>query len=100
MKQVYTFEPVPVTLPPKDTEHLLGAQGNLWTEYIANLQYAEYMIFPRLTALAEVDWSSPSARDFEDFSRRLQVEFLRLDELGINYRHDNPVVSTAKSTGE
>jgi hexosaminidase len=100
LKQVYIFEPVPGTLPPEDTGHILGAQGNLWTEYIANLQYAEYMIFPRLTALAEVDWSSPSARDFEDFSRRLQVEFLRLDELGINYRHDNPVVSTAKSTGE
>jgi hexosaminidase len=100
LKQVYTFEPVPVTLPPKDTEHLLGAQGNLWTEYIPNLPQAEYMIFPRLTALAEVDWSSPSARDFEDFSCRLRVEFQRFDELGINYRHDNPVVSAAKSTRE
>jgi hexosaminidase len=100
LKQVYTFEPVPETLPPKDTDHVLGAQGNLWTEYIPNLQHAEYMIFPRLTALAEVDWSSPSARDFGDFSRRLMVECQRFDELGINYRHNEPVISATKSDRE
>jgi len=100
LKPVYTFEPVPGTLPPKEANHILGAQGNLWTEYIPNLQHAEYMIFPRLTALAEVDWSSPSARDFGDFARRLQVELQRFDELGINYRHDYSIVSVAKPAKE
>ncbi|HKW29220.1 MAG TPA: beta-N-acetylhexosaminidase [Verrucomicrobiae bacterium] len=89
LSKVYAFEPIPGSLPVPDTTHILGAQGNLWTEYIPNLQHAEYMIFPRLTALAEVDWSPPSAHDFGDFSRRLQVEFQRFDELGINYRHND-----------
>ena len=44
------------------------------------------MIFPRLTALAEVDWSPMSARNFDDFSRRLQVQYERFDQLGVNYR--------------
>jgi len=100
LEQVYTFEPVPGTLSSVETQHILGAQGNLWTEYIPNLRYAEYMIFPRLTALAEVDWASPTARDFGDFSRRLQVEFQRFDELGINYRSNHTAVSTTNSAKE
>ena len=100
LSTVYSFEPIPGNLPEPNTTHILGAQGNLWTEYIPNLHYAEYMIFPRLTALAEVDWSSPSARDFGDFSRRLQVECQRFDELGINYRHDNAVVSGTEPARE
>jgi N-acetyl-beta-hexosaminidase len=58
------------------------------------------MIFPRLTASAELDWSSPSTRDFGDFSRRLMVECQRFDELGINYRHNEPVISATKSDRE
>jgi len=58
----------------------------LWTEQIPNFKHAEYMTFPRACALAEVSWSARDARDFTDFSRRLQVQYLRFDELGINYR--------------
>jgi hexosaminidase len=58
----------------------------LWTEYIPNLKYAEYMMFPRETALAEIGWSAGSGRSFADFSRRLQMEYKRFDQLGINYR--------------
>jgi hexosaminidase len=86
LDKVYSLEPIPANLPEPYASHVLGAQGNLWTEYIPNLHYAEYMIFPRLTALAEVDWSPESARDFDDFDRRLQVEFQRFDALGINCR--------------
>ncbi len=88
LEKVYSLEPIPANLPEQYVHHILGAQGNLWTEYIPNLHYAEYMIFPRLTALAEVDWSPESARNFDDFNRRLQVEFQRFNELGINYRPD------------
>jgi len=86
LKQVYGFEPVPATLEPQFRAHIIGVQGNLWTEYIASLQHAEYMTLPRLCALAEVAWSPASSRSYDDFMRRLQVQALRFDQLGINYR--------------
>ncbi|HZT22509.1 MAG TPA: beta-N-acetylhexosaminidase [Verrucomicrobiae bacterium] len=86
LQQVYSFEPIPADLPPPFQSHILGAQGNLWTEYIASLSHAEYMIFPRECALAEVVWSPPQTRDWDDFVRRLQVSEQRLDELGVKYR--------------
>jgi len=87
LNKVYSFEPVPVDLAPQLQPHILGAQGNLWTEKIPNLKHAEYMIFPRECALAEITWSSKSSRDWDDFMRRLQIHVQRLDALGINYRH-------------
>jgi hexosaminidase len=66
--------------------HILGAQGNVWTEYIPNLKHLEYMTFPRLCALAEVTWSAKDGRNFDDFKQRLQIHEQRLDALGINYR--------------
>jgi hexosaminidase len=86
LKQVYSFEPVPAKLAPEFQSHILGGQCNLWTEYIPSLQYAQYMIFPRVCALAEVTWSAETARDWDDFMRRLQIHAQRLDELGVNYR--------------
>lgn len=88
LKQVYAFEPVPAELPPQFQSHILGGQANLWTEYIASLPHAEYMLFPRLCALAEVVWSPKAARDWPDFVQRLKVNEQRLDELGVNYRRD------------
>jgi hexosaminidase len=88
LEQVYSFEPVPVNLAPEFQSHILGGQCNLWTEYIPSLAYAQYMIFPRACALAEVTWSAKSARDFDDFIRRLQIHEQRLDRLGVNYRKE------------
>ncbi len=87
LHKVYSFEPMPTNLPEQFQSHILGTQGNLWTEHVPNLKHAEYMIFPRECAIAEVSWSSPSSRNWDDFMRRLQVHARRLDELGINYRH-------------
>ena len=87
LKQVYAFEPVPAKLEPQFRSHIIGVQGNLWTEYIASLRYAEYMTFPRLCALAEVAWSPANSRNYDDFMRRLQVQAHRFDQLGVNYRH-------------
>jgi hexosaminidase len=87
LNKVFSFEPVPVDLAPQLQAHILGAQGNLWTEKIPNLKHAEYMIFPRECAIAEIAWSSKSSRDWDDFMRRLQIHVRRLDELNINYRH-------------
>jgi hexosaminidase len=86
LAEVYSFEPVPANLPAQFQSHILGPQGNLWTEYVPNIKHAEYMIFPREAAMAEVGWSSKDSRNFDDFLRRLQTDQRRLDEMGVNYR--------------
>ena len=86
LEKMYAYEPMPTNVPPALQFHILGTQGNLWTEQIPNFKHVEYMTFPRACALAEVAWSARNARDFTDFSRRLQVQYRRFDQLGINYR--------------
>jgi hexosaminidase len=86
LQQVYNFEPMPTNLPTAYQPHILGAQANVWTEYMPNFKHVEYMVFPRLSALAEVDWSPKSSRDWNDFLRRVRVDDLRLDQLGVNHR--------------
>jgi hexosaminidase len=88
LEKVYAFEPIPAGLAPEYQAHILGGQGNLWTEYVASLAHAEYMLFPRVCALAEATWSAREAREFDDFSRRLQIHEQRLEARGINYHRD------------
>ena len=88
LRKVYSFEPIPADLPPQFQSHILGAQGNLWMEWIASMPHVEYMLYPRLCALAEVVWSprpQSGNRNWDDFVQRLAVNERRLDELGINY---------------
>jgi hexosaminidase len=87
LPQVYAFEPMPAKLEPQFHAHILGAQANVWTEYMPNFRHVEYMVFPRLCALAEVDWSPKASRNYEDFVRRLEIHGRRLDALGLNRRH-------------
>jgi hexosaminidase len=91
LERVYAFEPIPAGLPAQFQSHILGGQCNLWTEYIPSFAHVEYMAFPRLCALAEVDWSPKSTHDFEAFKQRLKIHELRLDAMGVNYRHDPSV---------
>jgi len=88
LERVYSFEPIPAALPAEFQAHIRGAQCNLWTEYIPSLADVEYMAFPRLCALAEVDWSPKDARNWDGFSRRLQIHEQRLAVLGVNYRRE------------
>jgi hexosaminidase len=97
LEEVYSFEPIPAKLAPQYQRHILGAQGNLWTEYIPSLSHAEYMVFPRECALAEVTWSPKSPRDWNDFTRRLQVQYEHFDQLGINYRRNTSNLSDSNS---
>ena len=83
---VYGFEPIPEALSPGEAQHVLGAQGNVWTEYMATTDDVEYMAFPRMLALSEVVWSPRDARNWNDFVRRLPSQLRRLDSLGVNYR--------------
>jgi hexosaminidase len=85
LSKVYQFNPVPEELNSDEARHILGAQANLWTEYVATFKHAEYMTFPRIAALAEVLWSPKEARNWDDFSRRIQLMMKRYDQIGINY---------------
>lgn len=85
LEKVYNYDPVPAGLTAKEAKHILGAQGNMWTEYITNKRKLEYMLFPRIAALAEVLWSPASKRDWKDFEKRLPVIFDGLKKRGINY---------------
>jgi hexosaminidase len=83
---VYSYEPVPTELTLTEVRHVLGAQANVWTEYMTNEDHVKYMVFPRMLALSEVVWSPSESRDFGDFVERLDWHFDWLEELGINYR--------------
>jgi hexosaminidase len=85
LKKVYSFRPVPSELEGKGRDLILGAQGNLWTEYISTTSHAEYMALPRMTALAEVLWSMQNKLEWNDFRTRLQSQFKRFDMMDVNY---------------
>lgn len=84
IEKVYSLEPTPEELTEEEAKHILGTQGNLWTEYIPTPEKAEYMTYPRASALAEVAWSPKDKRDFDGFSRRLGVHLERLSNMGVN----------------
>jgi hexosaminidase len=86
LERVYAFEPVPEELTAAEARHVLGGQANLWTEYIKTPEHAEYMLLPRMLALAEVVWSPADRRSWEGFTRRLPPHLERLDAAGIHYR--------------
>ena len=86
---VYAYEPVPAGLEPQFAKHILGAQGQVWTEYIEGPKNVEYMAYPRVSALAEALWTPANRRDFPDFTRRLVAHERRLDALDVNYRRGN-----------
>ena len=85
IEKVYSYEPIPAELTPEQQKYILGAQGNLWTEYISSEKQVEYMIFPRLCALSEVVWSPKRLRNYADFRSRLLSHFEMFDKSGINY---------------
>jgi len=84
LKAVYQYEPIPSELTDAEAKHILGAQANVWTEYIQNPENVEYMAFPRVSALAEVLWSSKETRNWDSFSKRMLTQFNRYRNLKIN----------------
>jgi hexosaminidase len=85
LQKVYAFNPVPDELNSEEAKHILGGQANLWTEFVPNIQHAEYMAFPRIAALAEVLWSPGERRSWEDFALRIQIFMKRYDRIGLIY---------------
>jgi len=83
--KVYSFEPVPKDLTPEEAAHILGAQANLWTEYVPTPAHAQYMTVPRIAAIAEVGWSEKELRNWDDFLTRLKKQFDRYELARINF---------------
>jgi hexosaminidase len=86
LETVYAYDPIPADLEPQFAKHVLGAQGQVWTEYIPGPKHAEYMAFPRLTALAEVVWTPRDRKNYPDFLERLKPHLQRLQALDVNFR--------------
>ena len=85
LETVYKYEPLPAELSSVEQQYIIGAQANLWSEYVPTGSKAEYMIFPRVDALSEVLWSPKGARNWDDFKNRLQQQFKRYDLLNVHY---------------
>ncbi|WP_194852086.1 beta-N-acetylhexosaminidase [Nonlabens antarcticus] len=85
LEKVYSFNPIPKELSKAEATHILGPQGNLWTEYVTSEKQVEYQVFPRMIAMSEVAWSPQETRNYEDFIGRLEGFHNRLDMLDINY---------------
>jgi hexosaminidase len=93
LSKVYSYEPVPGELVGEETKHILGAQGNVWTEYIPTPGHAQYMTLPRMAALAEVVWSPKESRNWDDFAMRVEHHMKRYQAAGYNYARSAYLVS-------
>lgn len=85
LSKVYTFDPVVEGMTEGEAAHVLGGQANLWAEFVPTEAQSEYMIYPRIAALAETVWSPKESRNWDDFSTRILSLFKRYEKLGINY---------------
>jgi hexosaminidase len=101
LEKVYSFNPIPEKLSPKEHTYILGAQGNVWTEYINTSRDVEYMAVPRMSALAEVLWSKESTRNYVHFTERLTEFSGLLKKMDVNMAHSwqRPVLTTIAQDG-
>ncbi|MBK8515645.1 MAG: family 20 glycosylhydrolase [Saprospiraceae bacterium] len=97
--KVYNFEPVPEGI---DSKYILGGQGNLWTEQIANFRQVQYMTYPRAWALSEKFWSPKDKSSWDEFTNRMEVHFLRADLAEINHSNAvyDPIIKVRKEKGQ
>lgn len=89
-KDSYSFDPAPENLSKSTRDHILGGQANLWSELLYFGRQAEYMLFPRLSAIAEVLWTPAAQKDFDSFTKRLKLHGARLDALDVQ-RYRGPL---------
>lgn len=83
LKKIYSYDPAPTGIEPDRMRHVLGAQANAWSEYLATPKQKEHAIFPRLSAVAELTWSPRERRDWASFVSRLEPQMLRYQREGI-----------------
>ncbi|MGN6533113.1 MAG: glycoside hydrolase family 20 protein, partial [Ginsengibacter sp.] len=99
LKMVYDYYPVPKELDSSEAKYVLGAQANVWTEFIISREHLEYMVLPRMLALSEVLWTPASKKNYIDFYHRLQNQFIAFEEKGYHYCPGNFTVAI-KPTSE
>ena len=85
LEKVYSYEPMPDSLNAKEAQYIKGVQANIWSEFIHSPEKVEYMGFPRGAALAEVGWTDPKLKNWEDFKRRMETQYKRYEYIGMNY---------------
>jgi len=87
LQKTYSYNPTPSSLTPDQQKHILGAQANLWTEYIPTEAKADYMLLPRLLAVSELNWTPLANKNFNDFANvRLPYHLAWLDKNNFDYR--------------
>jgi len=101
IEKVYSYDPVPAILNASERKYIMGVQGNLWTEYIPTFSQVQYMLFPRIAALAEVAWSNKQNSNYENFVPRITAHMLYYDKMQVNYsRAMFEINSRYESAGE
>lgn len=85
VEKVYSYNPLPEELTSEQHEHILGTQANVWTEYIPDMDKLEYMLLPRLAAIAEVGWTENTEKDWDGFKNRLTGLREKYDQMELNY---------------
>lgn len=85
LQKIYSFDPIPKELSPEEARYILGAECNMWTEHVPDEDNLDYKVNPRMQGLAEVLWSYPQERNFQDFYDRMQYHYPRLEALAVNY---------------
>ncbi|MBN1926294.1 MAG: beta-N-acetylhexosaminidase [Prolixibacteraceae bacterium] len=85
LEKVYAFNPVPSVLNEAEQKYILGLEGCLWSEFVDNPDLLEYMVYPRMFAIAETGWTRASKKDFNSYLSRLDIVKERYDAIGINY---------------
>lgn len=88
VSNVYDFNPLPSGLPAQYDTNILGAQCNLWTEYVPSYENVMFKMFPRLCAMAEVTWTPTALQSYTNFQQRLATDEQRLAQMGANYNHE------------
>ena len=84
LRMMYDYNPIPEVLTPAEQKYIIGVEGCVWTEYMPTPERVEYMAWPRMCAIAETGWTR-KAKDWDDFTRRLEKHFGRLDGMEVGY---------------
>lgn len=91
LEKTYSYDPIPDTLVAMGkSNYILGVQGNTWSEYMYDEAKRDYMVFPRILAVAEIGWTNLDRKDYKDFERRIENAYVRLDGHAINYHIPQP----------
>ncbi|MFI3261950.1 MAG: glycoside hydrolase family 20 protein [Rikenellaceae bacterium] len=101
LEKVYSYEPIPESLTAEQAKHILGAQANLWTEYVPTFSHLTYMLLPRLAALSEVQWTNKEKKDYDNFLPRCIKMTDHYTQLGFNFaKHIFELNTSLKSNPE